>query len=648
MRNGGRRVGHAPAKGLAAVIAAAGLVMGSAAMAGGVAAPTGSTGNWSGYATGAPVHVHALQVSADGPKVVDTDEAFSAASFSSQGLGSALNNEMNEPVNPAKAGKNSYGRGSGLAVGFGTSVPNNPDARQLILGGLSEAAAQPPEPPAGAPNPYQTDLVTKDLATVPGDPVVYANTLRGQAQAMWNDRYVLPMLGNPLALGHGYAADVQLLDAASANGDGSFTAPVLASDTPSPDRAASSSTSYSYLVNNGDGTCGVASEVHETIAPVRLNLPPDSDPSNDTTIEFLGEWVLKVVATGKPGGGHLTYAPPGKATPTTPIVRIIDSSGTNQLLSFQDLFGNDGFVTPTELNQLLSLAIGEDPRAISAPGADPDPSSKPTVTDTDVSGAVDVVRLGLLHPDSPNNGVQGLDLRFGHMEAKVHVPAGGINCEIPVSKTVDPDPASVGGSLTFTVNVPTDKDALIPFPCKLTHIKLVDVVGVEHADNPAKPPRLTLTGGTAPNGSQGVVSGDTITFDDIGSYTPGDPPLVVKIQGTIPATSGTGKLKDTVTATGTPSDCKATNSVVGGLIGGNAFFGSTASGLTGSITGNGGATLTGDFTLAGPGITKVLATPEQMPKTGGAPWALAGLVALLAALGAGGLRRRMAAQSHRS
>jgi hypothetical protein len=621
-------------------MAASGLVIASAGIAGGVAAPTGSSGAWSGYATGAPVHVHALQVAADGPKVADTDEAFSAASFNSQGLGSTLNNEMNETVHPAKAGKNSYGRGSGLAVGLGTSVPNNPDARQLILGGLAEAAAQPPDPGAGAPNAYQTDLVTKDLVKVPGDPAVYANTLRGQAQAMWNNRYVLPMLGNPLALGHGYAADAQVLNAGDANGDGSFTAPVLATDTTSPDRAVSSSTSYSYLVNNGDGTCGVASEVHETIAPVRLNLPPDADPTNDTTIEFLGEWVLKAVATGKPGGGHLTYAPPGKATPTTPIIRIIDSSGTNQLLSFQDLFGNSGFVTPTELSKILALAIGEDPRAISAPGDDPDASSKPTVTDTEVSAAVDVVRLGLLHPDSPNNGMQGVDLRFGHMEAKAKVPAGGVNCEIPVSKTVHPNPASVGGTLTFTVNVPVDKDALVPFPCKLTHIRLVDVVGVEHADNPSRPPQLTLTGGTAPNGSKGVVSGNTITFDDIGSYTPGDPPLVVTIDGTIPSTSGTGKLKDTVTAIGTPSDCKASNSVVGGLIGGNAFFGSTASGLTGSVTGNGPATLTGDFTLNGPGIAKVLATPEQLPKTGGLPWALAGFAALAAAALVGSLTRR--------
>jgi hypothetical protein len=640
MKTGGRRL--VPGKALAAALAAGGLLVASAGMASGVAVPTGSSGSWSGYATGSPVHVHALQVAAQGPRVADTDEAFSAASFSSDGLGTALNNEMNEAVHPAKAGKDSYGRGSGLEVGVGTSVPNNPDAHDLIVGGLAEAAAQPPEPGDGAPNAYQTDLVTKDLVSVPGDPAVYANTLRGQAQALWNNRYVLPMLGNPLALGHGYAADAQLLDAGTPNRDGSFSAPVLATDTTNPDRAASSSTSYSYLVNNGDGTCGVASEVHETIAPVRLNLPPDTDATNDTTVEFLGEWVLKVVATGKPGGGHLTYAPPGKATPSTPIVRIIDSSGVNQLLSFQDLFGDSGFVTPTELNQILSLAVGEDPRAISAPGADPDASSKPTVTDTEVSGAVDVVRLGLLHPDSPNNGVQGVDLRFGHMEAKVKVPAGGINCEIPVSKTVTPNPASVGGNLTFTVNVPTDKDALIPFPCKLTHIRLVDVVGVEHADNPAKPPQLVLTGGTAPNGSKGVVSGNTITFDDIGTYTPGDPPIVVTIEGTIPKTSGTGKLKDTVTATGTPSDCKASNSVVGGLIGGNAFFGSTASGLTGAITGGGTAKLTGDFTLNGPGIARVLATPEQLPKTGGAPWALAGLAALLGAAGIGVLARRAA------
>lgn len=628
---------------ICAALAAGAVLVASAGVAGGVAAPTGDTGTWSGFATGSPVHVHALQASAAGPKLVNVDEAFSGASFHSKGLGTALNNEMNEAIQPAKPEKNSYGRGTGLEIGAGTSVPNNPDANQIAEGGLAEAAAQPPDPSTGAPNAYQTDLITKDLVKVPGDPVVYANTLRGAAQAMWNNRYVLPMLGNPIAFGMGYAADAQLIDTGTANSDGTFPSPVIAVDTSDPERAVSQSVSYSYLVNNGDGTCGVASEVHETIAPVRLNVPPDADPTTDTTIEFLGEWVLRAVATGKPGGGHLTYAPAGSPTPTTPIIRIIDSSGVNQILKFQDLFGDTGFVTPTSLSQILSLAVGEDPRAISKPGDDPDPDSKPTITDTNVSAAVDVVRLGLLHADSPNNGVQGLDLRFGHMEVSATVPAGGVNCEIPVSKTVTPNPVNVGGNLTFTVNVPVDKDALIPFPCQLTHIKLVDVVGIAQADDPAKPPRLTLTGGTAPNGSAGVVSADgqSITFADIGTYTPGDPPLVVTITGTVPASSGTGRLKDTVKATGTPSDCKATNSVVGGLIGGTAFFGSTGAGLTGAITGGGAASLTGDFTLGGPGVAKVLATPEQLPKTGGTPWALAGLVALIVAGAMGALARRL-------
>ena len=54
-----------------------------------------------------------------------------------------------------------------------------------------------------------------------------------------------------------------------------------------------STQTFTYLVNNGDGTCGIASEIHMTIAPVNINLL-------GTTIEVGGDWVMKGVATGKP------------------------------------------------------------------------------------------------------------------------------------------------------------------------------------------------------------------------------------------------------------------------------------------------------------------------------------------------------------
>src|SRR5207247_9405121 len=103
----------------------------------------------------------------------------------------------------------------------------------------------------------------------------------------WNNNVCI--FGQPLAYGLGYAADAQLLDAGSANPDGSMSQPVIALDTGTPtDRTVSQSKSFTYLKPNGDGTFGLVSEVPETIAPVTIA----KGMAGGTTIEFPGEWVL--------------------------------------------------------------------------------------------------------------------------------------------------------------------------------------------------------------------------------------------------------------------------------------------------------------------------------------------------------------------
>ncbi|MBW3614522.1 MAG: LPXTG cell wall anchor domain-containing protein [Actinobacteria bacterium] len=603
----------------------------------GAQATASSSTAWNGYSTGSAIHINALQLAANGPIVADTALAFAGASTNSQGLSTALTNEMLLGVHPAQGANEAFGRGSGVEVGLGQAAPNNPDANQVKLGGgAAEASAAPP---------LQTDLVTRELLKQTINPLAFASVLRGQAQATFNERFVMPMLGSPLGFGLGYADDVQLLNAGPAPTGEQLTAPVLATDTTAvrggegPQRTTSQSTSFTYLVNNGDGTCGLASETHITVAPVRLNLPPDADPTNDITIELLGEWVLRAAASGKPGGGKVQYMPTGDdITPTTPVVRVFQGQTLSGQLTTQQILGNAGLTLPDALAPLIAVAVGEDPRAIAAPGTNPNPNSQPTVTDTLVSAAVDVARIRLVQPNPAASGLNALDFRLGHMEAKVEVPSGGINCEIPVVKTASPDPAIAGQDLTFTIRIPADADALRPFPCDLTNIRVTDTVSRESGN-----PVFTVVGGTGPNGEQGVVSGNTVTFDNIGSYRVGDPPLLVNVTVRLAGNSGAGRLLDTVRVDATPANCRAGNETVGRVLGGARFFGANA-GLTGAgVTGGGagGGGLTGTFTLSGPDV----GGPAALPRTGPVTDSTTPLVLGLGAAAGGLLLRRARRQT---
>jgi hypothetical protein len=603
---------------LRAALVSGGLLAGVVAMSGpahGVAEPVAA--GLQAYSQGSTFHVAGLQTADVGPKVADTDVAMSSTAVNSAGLATAVNSETGEPIVPAKPGKSAYGRGTGLALGLGTDVPNTPEGRDLLLGGLSEAAAQPPDPngtdpsPAAIPKasgPYQTGIVQNDLVDVPGDPLAYAGTLRGQAQALWNPLYAMPTLGSPLAFGLGYAADVRLLDVGTANPDGTFPGLInVATPEAGAERAASQAFSLTYLVNNGDGTCGIANEIHQTIAPVSLNLPPDNDPLNDIVIEVAGEWVLKTVVTGKPGGASISYTPGDVASPATPLLSILPGDGTvTRILSTQDLFDVGGLNVP--LAPLADVTVGEAPRGIGPANGVPTFDSPPIKTDTHVATAVDVVRIAGIVPSAPAAGFEGADLRIGHFESSLTVPAGGINCEIPVRKTADT--ATVGETFNFRITIPVDKDALVPFPCDLTNIKVTDTVSVKKSDTPNKPVLVELTGGSSPNGSKVTISPDKhqLTFENIGNYHPGDPPIILTVTARIPPGSGQGLINNDALATATAGNCKPVKgsvieelngftgtAAVGGLTGtfAGSFFGKDGAGLTAKVGGGGAVNVIG-------------------------------------------------------
>ena len=561
---------------------------------------------FSGSATGTVVHADVLNIPPQAPRLVDGEVAFSGEAANTAGLGGGVLNEMSQNVAPALAAKNSYGRGSGLELGLGTMVPDSAKAaNQAIIAGLAQQSAAPVDSFGDTPNAQ--GVVRKEVGPIPGDPLVYASLLRGEAAARWNPNFCV--LGAPLGYGLGYAADAQLIDASTKNADGSMSQPIVAADVGTPtDRTVSQARSFTYLRPEPDGTFAVVSETHETIAPVTLfkGMP------NELKIEVAGEWVLRTVSTGKAGGSTVEYAAPGNTTPNTPLVTITPPNmPAQQILKTQDLFGPGKIPTqislpPSPAGQYLAqINVGESPRA---PGSQNDP--KPAITSTDgttTKAAVDVVRVDLVVP-ATNQDIA--DIRIGHMEASSVAPSGGIDCPIPVTKTANPDPVTAGNPFTWTITIPSNSSSLAGTDCDLTNIKAVDKAVVLSGS-----PRATISGasngGVVDSGSVSKTSAGGVHWDNLGTYHPGDPPKVVTISGTIPATSGAGVLQNTVTVTASLGNCK------GGAVGQDIVGTATITGTANLV----GAAVKGTAFVNGPNVKSAAVLPARLAETGQKdPW----------------------------
>lgn len=497
------------------------------------------TANFSGYATGSAIHVDALQLGQTGPVIANVDEAFSSATVASQGTdsitfgpnaapGTIVNevdnvlqpNLANTELDPELKGDRSYARGSGIEVGLGNSLPIEDNS--LIL----ESKVQGSAPPS-------TQLLQAQVGPVAASPVAYASLLRGQSVSRWNDDSCV--LGEDISNGLGYAADAQLVNTGAANEDGTFSAPVVAADAPNPERAASSTVSRTRLVpqtaadNSRLGPAwGLMTEARTTIAPTTLF----KGTPNEVTIEVLGEWVLKAVATGVGGsaGNWVHYGPAG-TSPESAVIRIIQGDAITQLTT-QDIFGDTGLVIP--IPGVAEIAVGEDPRAI---GGDADSAPTLAANGTSAAAAVDLVRITLLEQrdDAGNVTMSAADFRLGHMEARATVPSGGIECSLPVNKTVDREFVAPGDNFTYTIKV------INPFAdCELTAVKVTDVIDVESGI------LYEITSSTPPASSQTATS---LTWNDIGPIAAkGSKELTVGIR--ILDGSGAGRFTNTATATG--------------------------------------------------------------------------------------------------
>ena len=481
------------------------------------------------FANGTVIHTEAIEqpeLSApDSVRVIDADAAFSAAAVDSKGLPAQQTTEFGGTFQPgqtaggdAVTGTNAYGRGFGLDVSVGQE---GQEQGQLTLAGLSEATAPPP-----------SGLMVTELGPVPGDPLAYATLLRGEAAAIWGDNNGACLsLGDDLSYGKGLATEVHLVDTdATPDGEGEspeLEAPLVATEHEDPQREVSSSMSHNFLAPQVDAegnkvgdALGVIAETRQTIAPVTLF----QGTENEFTIEFLGEWVLRAVATGVPGTAHVHYGP-GEVSPETPILRVITDT-VETLLAFQDLFDSEGLVID-EL-PLVSLAIGEDPRAIGGGAA-----STPTIAadGTSASAAVDVVRVQLL---SDAGLGEVAEVRVGHMEVSAQVPAGGILCDLPVAKSVDKPLVQPGDTFVYTITVQN------PYQCILDDVTITDTIQADAGVT------WTVTG-TDPQAAS--VSDTKIVWEGLGPINPGES-LSVTATIDVGDDSAAGKFLDRATATG--------------------------------------------------------------------------------------------------
>jgi hypothetical protein len=453
------------------------------------------------YASGTALHLDALQAGATGPRVADVEAAFSAVNADSTGFVApgryTENNIQTQPdpttnPPPSYVGKNASARGEGLGVGLGDSVPD--EARAVLDETLSGATAPP------------NYSESKDLGPVPGDPVVYASLLHSDALAQWDTSTCLTTANSPIAYGRGYAADVELLDAGTANTDGSMGSPVLATNDIDPTRNVVQTNEFVYAIPNGTADhYGLVSEVHETYAPVSVV----QDPVTGGTIEIevLGEWYTRTQADGvhqatmTTGVTNNDPASPDFGKPMDPadtVIRVSAGGADVATLSLQDITGATGLEIP--LGPLADIMLGEDFRAISAPDGAPDPTSSPTLAadGTRAAGAMDVVRAQVLQ-DAAGVGTHVADLRIGHFENDLQVPKGGFTCPPPPSTTTTAGPTTTttAAPTTTTTVAPTTTTTAAP---TTTTLPATTTTGLE----PTTAPPTTST--TQPSKAQAAVA----------------------------------------------------------------------------------------------------------------------------------------------
>ncbi|HKY75901.1 MAG TPA: hypothetical protein VJS45_07170 [Acidimicrobiia bacterium] len=431
-------------------------------------APLLAAGNgYAAFATGTVVHAGVGGIGATLDVVSSTAAATSAANPT------AVNSELGRVALPVLPAKGSYGQGLGLGVGLGLL----PGASTSLFGSAVATA-----PPNSSP-------VEQEAAPVQVGSMAHAAPLRARAQALSSAGGCV--LGSNLAYGQGNAADLAMVGLTGLKGlslGASGAAPVSRSE------------SKTVVVPGSEpGRLALRGETSQVLAPVTLL----AGTANATTVEVKGQWLLQVTADGKTG--TVSYGPQGMTGDET-LVMVRNAAGTvvaQATASQMRLAGAVGL--RLNVAGLGEIVIGEQPRARGKAGA-------PVTSGTSAAAAVDLVRIRLL----------GQDVRLGHMEAAVAVPAAGVTCPgLEVSMT--PPVATVAPGADFGVKI------------KVRNPNEGTVSGLTVASRMAVDPGVAVAGG--PPSKDNVVPPNGAGFK---LSTPLGPNQSIELPGRVQVGAGSG------------------------------------------------------------------------------------------------------------
>ncbi|HEU5002859.1 MAG TPA: hypothetical protein VFW71_08780 [Actinomycetota bacterium] len=481
-----------------------------------------ATAAFSGYAAGATVHVNALNSGSS--NVVELDQAYGGAAVNSKGLNAEVDSQIDTVVQAADPGKMSGAQGSGVELGLGNKTPvANP---QLILD--QKATADAP------PNSTQDHKISLNGAL---NPIVDATLLEGRATANWDTSGCI--LGEPVAQGFGHAANAQAVGSGTTtpvvNAPGDLTDTSELDFVPQTDAAG----------NVAGNSVGLMASDTQTFAPISLL-------GGLITVTVIGPIYLKAVATGIAGDAYVLHNTGG-----APLVTVQTAAQTTALtLSADQLFGANGINLP--LLGLVNIQLGGPP-TVQAAADGTSVTANWNLISLSVGGAV----ATLLQAHNV------ADLAVAHMEASATVPAGGLICQVDVSKTAQPATVHPGDHFTYTITVTN------PHACTLTGVKVVDTLTTTGNV------RYTIDGA---NPAQNAKTGSTLTWNDIGPLAPGQTKQLV-VNMTLSSGSGGGTLTETanVTASCAIGNAQGTSTVNVPAIGSASITGPAVNSANGAV-----------------------------------------------------------------
>lgn len=479
-------------------------------------------GTIDGFSTGDFVYLNLLDTETVDLAQVSVSQTTAAVSNKKLTTGDSLDQLL---YDGKLDGKNAYGHAAGVSLNLGQGDNSVPQAQLTI----AEAASPPRSREA------------TDIIEVPAAPILTATVQPDVAEANTRSADDFCVLGKPLSQGTSNVADAQLVPAGDAVAPGfalaDATGEVLTRST-------------EQLVGNGHGSLGLSSSSSLETAGITLFKGIEGA---ETTIKVVNPITLDATAGGFPGTAKATF---GDEDGDKPVLSI-KNGGNVTKLTLEQLIGEGAVI---DFDGLIKLEIGLDPTTTAAADGtkvtsvadlvkitvigDPAPSTgsvggplgdvlepvlQPVLSALDDSGLLQTIDQALADAGLST----GVDFRLGHFEASSQVPPGGIECGLPVKKTVDDPVVQPGDEFTYTITVDN------PYDCTLTDVKVDDRIeadgGVQWQVLRTRPAADTETH-------------DRVVWNDIGDVAPGDS-ASVEVDIAILESSSAGRFVDKAKAT---------------------------------------------------------------------------------------------------